>query len=230
LIFRRFAPGDNPEHKWINPGFLVGPCLPLYGFGLLVLYGISSLPFFKGEPSIGKNLLIILLMGGLLTLLELIAGLIFIKGMNVKLWDYSDCFGNVGGIICPLFSLIWTALGSFYYFFIQEYMLRLVGWLWENPIFSFFVGVFFGIFVVDVGYSLNIIVRIRKFAQEHNIIVRYEQLQAHVKSIVRTGKKPFDFLFSLANDLPFMENLKNYEEKYRNTLEQLKSKTKRKKK
>lgn len=27
LVFRRIAHG-----KWINPGFLSGPCLPLYGF------------------------------------------------------------------------------------------------------------------------------------------------------------------------------------------------------
>lgn len=33
LLFRRFFSGANPERKWLNPGFLFGPCLPLYGFG-----------------------------------------------------------------------------------------------------------------------------------------------------------------------------------------------------
>ena len=32
LFFRRFAHG-----KWVNPGFLVGPYLPIYGFGLCTL-------------------------------------------------------------------------------------------------------------------------------------------------------------------------------------------------
>ena len=27
LFFRRFISGNNPERKWINPGFMVGPCL-----------------------------------------------------------------------------------------------------------------------------------------------------------------------------------------------------------
>ena len=31
LLFRRFFSGANPERKWLNPGFLFGPCLPLYG-------------------------------------------------------------------------------------------------------------------------------------------------------------------------------------------------------
>ena len=31
LFFRRFISGNNPERKWINPGFMVGPYVPLYG-------------------------------------------------------------------------------------------------------------------------------------------------------------------------------------------------------
>ena len=38
LIFRRMVHG-----KWINPGFLCGPCLPLYGVGTLLLFAICSL-------------------------------------------------------------------------------------------------------------------------------------------------------------------------------------------
>ncbi len=230
LFYRRFVSDSNPERKWINPGFLVGPCLPLYGFGLIVLYGISSLPILQGDNTADKIVLTFVLMGVLLTALEFVAGLVFIRGLKIKLWDYSECFGNVMGIICPKFSFFWTVLGALYYFFLQKHMLNMVNWLWDNPVFGFSIGVFFGIFLVDVGYSLNIVVRIRNFAKEHQIIVRYEELQAQIKSIVRTGKKPFDFLFSLANDLPFIENLKNYEEKYRAKLEHIKEKTKRKKK
>ena len=32
LFYRRLAHG-----KWINPGFLIGPYLPIYGFGLVIL-------------------------------------------------------------------------------------------------------------------------------------------------------------------------------------------------
>ena len=34
LIYRRFLSKNNPERKWINPGFLIGPWLPIYGSGL----------------------------------------------------------------------------------------------------------------------------------------------------------------------------------------------------
>ena len=43
LLFRRFFSGANPERKWLNPGFLFGPCLPLYGFGTVLLFILSEL-------------------------------------------------------------------------------------------------------------------------------------------------------------------------------------------
>ena len=39
LFFRRFV----SQKKWMNPGFLVGPYLPIYGFGTVGLYGLSNL-------------------------------------------------------------------------------------------------------------------------------------------------------------------------------------------
>ncbi|MCR5514667.1 MAG: putative ABC transporter permease [Bacilli bacterium] len=42
LLFRRFV----SQKKWVNPGFLTGPYLPIYGFDVLVLYGVSNFSFF----------------------------------------------------------------------------------------------------------------------------------------------------------------------------------------
>lgn len=54
LVFRRIAHG-----KWINPGFLSGPCLPLYGFGVLVLYAFCSfdLSFIHVSMPCGSDML-----------------------------------------------------------------------------------------------------------------------------------------------------------------------------
>ena len=41
LFYRRFISGANPERKWINPGFCVGPYVPLYGFGLCILFVLA---------------------------------------------------------------------------------------------------------------------------------------------------------------------------------------------
>ena len=47
-----------------------------------------------------------------MTFTEYIAGLIFIKGLKIKLWDYSNRRGNIQGIVCPLFSLLWGLIAA----------------------------------------------------------------------------------------------------------------------
>jgi uncharacterized membrane protein len=113
LFFRRFISTKNPERKWLNPGFLMGPALPLYGFGLVSLFVMSLLPYVGHDNiapfSLGTDQVVIaiLAMGLMMTLIEYIAGLIFIKGLKIKLWDYSDEPFNIQGIICLKFSIIW---------------------------------------------------------------------------------------------------------------------------
>lgn len=120
VFFRRFFSRANPERKWINPGFLAGPYLPLYGFGLWGMYAVSALSAVAMTPSKALDVAIILvIMAVVMTIIEYIAGIIFIRGMHVKLWDYTKEKGNIKGIICPKFSVIWGLLGCVYYFFVQ---------------------------------------------------------------------------------------------------------------
>ncbi len=43
LLFRRFISRANPDRQWLNPGFLIGPYLPLYGTGTVALFALSSI-------------------------------------------------------------------------------------------------------------------------------------------------------------------------------------------
>ena len=59
VLFRRFISKNNPERRWINPGFLIGPYLPLYGTGLVALYLMASVDssFIKNKENRLKSLL-----------------------------------------------------------------------------------------------------------------------------------------------------------------------------
>ena len=150
LFFRRFV----SQKKWMNPGFLTGPYLPIYGFGVLVLYGVSNLSL--GIPNQVLDVIIhILIIGVGMTLIEFIAGLIFIKGFKVKLWDYSNRKGNIMGIICPSFSLIWLAVGSLYYFLLNPLLVEGISWISENLIYTYFVGAVVGAMAVDFATKLK---------------------------------------------------------------------------
>lgn len=109
LFFRRFI----SQKKWMNPGFLTGPYLPIYGFGVLLLYGVSNLSL--GITNEVLDIIVhVFIIGFGMTAIEFIAGLIFIRCFKIRLWDYTNRKGNIMGVICPMFSLIWLAVGSLY--------------------------------------------------------------------------------------------------------------------
>ena len=176
VVFRRIFTAK----KWINPGFLTGPYLPLYGFGVVGMYLICLIPIDTGMPWLNA-LITIAIAGVTMTLIEYLAGLIFIKGMRVKLWDYTNRWGNIQGIICPLFSLIWLVVAALYYFVIDPFVIQWVEWFVSNMPFAFVVGYFFGVFTIDFAHSIHLTVRIRKFATDHNVVVKYEKVKESIK-------------------------------------------------
>ena len=206
LFFRRIVHG-----KWVNPGFLIGPYLPIYGIGLLTL----SLMYYLFHDTQIHPILIVLLMGLLMTLIELIGGLIGLKN-NVRLWDYSDRWMNYKGIICPLFSAIWTIIGGVYYFIAAPYVIRTVEWFNQNIYFSYFVGIFTGVIIIDFCYSSKIYLKIQKYAKENNITVKYEQLKESIKEHQKKQREKYSFINPFTQTKSLKEYLALYKEKHQN--------------
>ncbi len=220
LFFRRFVSTANPERRWINPGFCVGPYIPLYGFGLCLMYLIASLEGVSVIENIYLNRLVLFaVMAICMTVIEYIAGILILKISNVRLWDYSDRWGNINGIICPMFSAIWALLGAVYYFLIHPYILNALDWLSRNLAFSFVVGMFFGVFIIDVTYSARLLGRLKSFAEEYEVVVRYEHLKAHIRSIHDANMSKSHFFFPFKSDRPVDSYLRDIrhrlEKKYR---------------
>ena len=136
-------------------------------------------------------------------------------GFHVRLWDYSKQWGNIQGLICPKFR--WRAiLGAAYYFLIHPRILHAIDWLSRNLAFSFVIGLFYGVFLIDVVYSTKLIHRIKKLADENEVIVKYENLKAHVRSVHDRSAQKASFFFPLRSERPLNEHLRELRE----TLEQ----------
>ena len=218
LFFRRFAHG-----KWVNPGFLVGPYLPIYGFGLAMMTGIHVfLDNYDFHPIVA-----ILLMGLCMTLLELIGGLIFLKA-GVRLWDYRDRKFNYKGVICPTFTIIWTLAGALYYFVLATPVLNALEWFSNNLSFSYILGIFTGCIIIDFIYSTKLYKRIRKYAKTNNIDIMYEKLKLHIKEKQEERKEKYSFLLPFYQTKNLIEYLMGYDEKA--FTERLKEKKKNRKK
>lgn len=206
LLFRNMK---RKTGHWINPGFCTGPYVPLYGFGLCIMYLIASLePLRLIEPPFWNKTVLFLLMACCMTVIEYLAGILCLKYLNLRLWDYSSCWGNIKGIICPKFSCIWAAMGAVYYFCVHPHVLDALDWLSRNMAFSFFVGLFFGVFLIDVAHSAQLVNRLRKFAEENDVVVRYEALKFHIYHSQRALTVKYNFFRPFKSERPLTEHLR----------------------
>lgn len=215
VLFRRFLSAANPERKWINPGFCTGPYLPLYGCGLCLMYLIASLEQYRfiTDP-FWNQIAVLLLMAIVMTAIEYIAGICSLKFCKVRLWDYSEEWGNIHGIICPKFSVIWAALGGVYRFLIHPYILNALHWLSQNLAFSFGIGFFFGVFLIDVAHSLELTAKLKKYAEDNDVIVKFEAVKEHIRdSRARNAQRIF-FFRPFKTERPLREHLNELRESF----------------
>ena len=219
FFFRRFAPVKSVSHKWENPGFLMGPYLPVYGFGQVICYLVCDF-YSKYTPHGWLGVIVtFFIMAIVLTFIELIAGLIFINMLKVQLWDYEDEWLNFKGIICPLYSAMWGIFGVGYYYLVHPYAMDAVDWLSRNLAFSFVVGFFYGIFTLDVVFSFNLVVKVKAFADEHDIVVRYNDFLDSINGYKVKIKESPKFLlrrFALFSDRDFRGSFEEYRDRVMN--------------
>lgn len=226
LFYRRFC----SQKKWVNPGFLRGPYLPIYGIGVVLLTAfIFIMTIFENVffSKIIFHLVIIIGIGILMTIIELIAGLIFIKKMNIRLWDYSDCKFNFQGIICLKFSIYWTILGAIFYLLLFNPIVNLIisfitlDWI---MIAVFLMGIFYGIFIIDLINSLNILNKIKAFAKENGIILKIEKFKLHIKE--KIDAKEYKFLSPFKSNVSIKEHLKSFIIEQKDKIERIRNKKK----
>jgi uncharacterized membrane protein len=214
VLFRRFVTAK----KWVNPGFMKGPWLPLYGFGVLVMFGVimgmlhlipTDIPLYnprgfysfrvESGASVWDLIPIGLMTIGMISL-EFIAGMIFVNGFKIRLWDYTNMRGNIKGVICPVFNLIWFGVAVLFYYginpFVYDFSSRAYLYMFGSSVDGvstgggvahfgtiFFLGLIYGIFLIDLIKSLNLFNKISKFVKENGFVAKYEDLKAKQKEM-----------------------------------------------
>lgn len=132
--------------KFVNPGFLRGPYLPIYGFAIIILWYVVPL-----DIHLGFRLLLSIF---LLVLLELITGLLLVYFYNLRLWDYSKERFNYKGFISLEHSLYWLILSGVFYFFVYPLLVNFISFINTHTEFLIIFIVFYFLFFIDVLYTL----------------------------------------------------------------------------
>jgi uncharacterized protein len=137
------------DKRFVNPGLLNGPYLPLYGTGALILMVAVSL--LEGSHVLTKALAYFVVTTGL----ELGCGLIGEYFSHPRLWDYSDQRFSYRGHICLKFSIYWILLAfAFEYLLLPPYQSMLI--LFSPAFKGIFTGAIILIMLVDfLTVSIN---------------------------------------------------------------------------
>lgn len=176
-------------HHLVNPGFMVGCALPIYGTGCVILYAIADLEIETSNEVLTivvKCLICALLM----TVVEYIAGLISLKVYHNRLWDYSNRWGNIQGIICPRFSLYWAILSVVFILGVYPLVEKIAEFIYVHQYMYLLLGIAIGIFLVDLFYSLRLMDKLRDYAKKHNIALNFEKLKVSMRTkFIRANEK-----------------------------------------
>lgn len=81
-------------------------------------------------------------------------------------------------------------------------------WLSQNLAFSFFIGLFFGFFILDVVNSANLTAKLRRFAAENDVVVRFEAVKESIRKRKEAARQKYRFLQPLHTDVPLPEILR----------------------
>ena len=115
-IFYRFDLGE-----WVKRGTTFGPWIPIYGFGALLMLGLTY--------TVRKNPFLVFLIATVVSgVLELGTGYIVLKVFNTRLWDYNTeilNWGNIGGFVCARSVLFFGVSGIFLQFLVMPMFRKL---------------------------------------------------------------------------------------------------------
>lgn len=137
----------------LNRGFLIGPYLPIYGFGCLIMVWL----LFRYED----DLLVLFIMSAFFcTVLEYFTSLLMEKLFKLRWWDYSNRKFQINGRVC-LDNALLFGLGGILVVKVLHPFLSGVVYLLPSSITIWLAIILFFIFLFDFVESSYIIVRLK---------------------------------------------------------------------
>lgn len=172
--------------KLVNPGFMSGCVVPLYGMGAIILNLICIL-ISKANFNY-KVLLMFIASIILLTLLEFICGFISLKYFHIRLWDYRKRMINYKGFVCLEFSIVWGLLGVLYYLTVYPHIDIISNNIINSNVGIFALGIFLGVFIIDLSISIKLLNRLIKYANEIKENINIEKIKLEARINIRRKK------------------------------------------
>lgn len=141
------------DKKFVNRGFLIGPVIPIYGFGALLITILLE--------RFSNNIILLFFMGMIVcSLLEYITSYVMEKLFKTRWWDYSKRMFNLNGRICLRNSIAFGVFSILIIYYSNPVIMNLLDII--NPILlKITITIITIIFILDVFISTKIVFSIK---------------------------------------------------------------------
>lgn len=155
---------------------LHGAYCPIYGFGLIIVI-VCLTPI--------KDSWLLLFVGSavLTTVLEFITGFVLDKIFGRRWWDYSNKKFNIGGYICPQFTVVWGLACLAIMKVVQPAIAFAVGLIWK-PVGIAALCLFYAAIITDVILTFP---EVKKLRNEIRLIDELEKQLTAVSDSIGSG-------------------------------------------
>ena len=147
--------------KFIDRGFLIGPCCPIYGCGALVI--LIFLRHFSYSP-----ILLFIVITLICGMLEYITSWIMEKVFKARWWDYSEKKVNLNGRICLENLLAFGVMGIALTYLINPNIETWISYLNEKQLRVISLALW-TVFIVDFVVSTIVVYGFRKVTEKVNM-------------------------------------------------------------
>lgn len=141
------------DKKFVNRGFLLGPCCPIYGCGCILLNLLLH--------NYTNNILVLFILTMFTcSLLEYITSFLMEKIFKLRWWDYSQMKFNINGRICLETMTPFSILGVLTIKFATPFFITNINKLSEKTILIISI-ILITLFIIDVIISLTIVFKLK---------------------------------------------------------------------
>ena len=142
---------ENILCKNYESGILYGPWTPIYGIGSIIILLISKKILKKQNINkITKYIIIFISSILLLSLSELIGGLLIEKLFGFSFWDYTNHKYHIGKYICLEMSITWGIISVIYVILLKKTLDKII-----NKIPNFIIYTLSILFIIDLIFKIT---------------------------------------------------------------------------
>lgn len=161
--------------KFVNRGFLIGPVVPIYGTGGILIYVL--LKKYLDDP-----IVLFVMSMVICTILEYFTSYYMEKIFKTRWWDYSDRKFNLNGRVCLFNTLCFGILSIVIMYYLNPLLISMLESI-DIMLLKVITSILMIIFLIDIGLSTKIIYSFKGISK--NILSdATEEVNKKVKEVI----------------------------------------------